>query len=83
MEAGVNISTSNVHVHVPANFSVFITWFCGRKQESLLCGYLPGVHNQFWKVHENIDFEDESRPIKGVVDTEARALGADAGEAYE
>ena len=45
---------------------MFITWFRGRKQESLLCGYLPGVQNQYWNVHENVDFEDESRPIEGV-----------------
>ena len=64
--------------------ALFTPWLRGRQQDSLLCGYLPGIHNQYWKIHENVDFEDGSRPIERVVDTEARAhVGADAGEAYE
>ena len=59
-------------------------WLHGRKQESLLCRYLPGVHNQYWEIHNNVDLEDESHSIEGVVDTEARVhVGAYAGEAYE
>ena len=64
--------------------ALFTSWLRGCKQESLLCGYLPGIHNQYWKIHENVDFEDESRPIERAVDTEARAhVGTDAGKAYE